>query len=55
MSIEIVIQQTKSEMSPKELTRVEFIKQFNKIVLAIEKTKVRFNILEFVNDDETDN
>lgn len=55
MSIEIVIQQTKSEMSPKELTRLEFIKKFNMIVLDLEKSKARFSILEFVNEkDETD-
>jgi len=53
MSIE-VIQQTKSEMSQVQFNHIEFIKKFNMIVIALEKSKVRFNIHEFVNGNEQD-
>lgn len=48
MSIEIVIKQN-MEISQKELTKIEIIKKFNKILYEMEKTRVRFCIHEFVN------
>jgi hypothetical protein len=58
MSIEVEVVKKTVEMPYKELTKVELIKKFNMIVLALEKTKVRFSILEFVNEkdgeDETE-
>jgi DNA-dependent RNA polymerase auxiliary subunit epsilon len=51
MSIEVV-QQTKSEIKSEMFNRIDFIKKFNMIVLALEKTKLRFNIHEFVNEKE---
>lgn len=47
MSIQ-VIQQANLD---KEI-HIEFIKKFNMIVLALEKSKVRFNIHEFVNEKD---